>query len=339
MVQWLVNRVIFPASTAVLLVLLIVSISSFSSCKDGVNNGSSGSKMDKDGDGVNDQVDNCPDNSNPSQSDSDGDGLGDLCDNCISDANPDQIDSDGDGVGDICPDTGINFCDASVQPDDCFFTLEPPECVVDEDCACFGKKCLDVLILPPGLRAEGVICCPNNVCDVNVQPTILCPAACFPLPPCKQVGGDCEAAGFGACSNGCCQAPPSGLCPLDLPSCAQVALLSDEGTCEALGLSSSCGSLEDCCLFPGDGGNHCPVDCATIGGICERRVIDAEFCHTDNEALCPNIPGLEIGIYCGADGEGVCDAAESAGLPFALDCQMQEGAGLNCCEPVELSNP
>jgi hypothetical protein len=39
--------------------------------------------VDSDGDGVNDDLDNCPDVYNPTQRDSDGDGVGDTCDpNC-----------------------------------------------------------------------------------------------------------------------------------------------------------------------------------------------------------------------------------------------------------------
>ncbi len=58
--------------------------------------------VDYDGDGTNDDVDNCFLIPNPDQADSDGDGLGDACDNCPQEPNPDQADSDGDGVGDAC---------------------------------------------------------------------------------------------------------------------------------------------------------------------------------------------------------------------------------------------
>ncbi|MBI1298389.1 hypothetical protein GC175_25930 [bacterium] len=57
---------------------------------------------DTDGDGICDNVDNCPTTANPDQADMDGDGVGDACDNCISTPNADQADTDGDGVGDAC---------------------------------------------------------------------------------------------------------------------------------------------------------------------------------------------------------------------------------------------
>jgi Bacterial TSP3 repeat/IPT/TIG domain len=88
---------------------------------------------DADGDGIADEIDNCPDDPNPDQLDTDGDTLGDLCDpnpevpddpasftdtdsdgynddvdNCVADSNPDQADYDGDGEGDVCDDDADN---------------------------------------------------------------------------------------------------------------------------------------------------------------------------------------------------------------------------------------
>ncbi|MBW1768500.1 MAG: hypothetical protein JRJ65_15825 [Deltaproteobacteria bacterium] len=57
---------------------------------------------DTDGDGFDDDQDNCPADFNPEQSDGDGDGLGAQCDNCPADFNPDQVDGDSDGAGDQC---------------------------------------------------------------------------------------------------------------------------------------------------------------------------------------------------------------------------------------------
>ncbi len=57
---------------------------------------------DKDKDGVDDAIDNCPLASNANQADADGDKLGDVCDNCSAKANANQADADSDKVGDVC---------------------------------------------------------------------------------------------------------------------------------------------------------------------------------------------------------------------------------------------
>ncbi len=70
---------------------------------------------DADGDGVPDDVDNCPTVANADQADCDNDGIGDACetdsdadgvvddcDNCPLVANVDQSDCDNDGIGDAC---------------------------------------------------------------------------------------------------------------------------------------------------------------------------------------------------------------------------------------------
>ncbi|MBO4349795.1 MAG: thrombospondin type 3 repeat-containing protein, partial [Proteobacteria bacterium] len=56
---------------------------------------------DRDGDGVNNDEDNCPDNANADQADKDGDGFGDLCDACPDDGNNE------DGNGCTLSVTGI----------------------------------------------------------------------------------------------------------------------------------------------------------------------------------------------------------------------------------------
>ncbi len=73
--------------------------------------------QDEDGDGINNDVDNCPSTANADQKDTDGNGIGDVCqdtdgdgildvnDNCPTKANSDQKDTDGNGIGDVCQDT------------------------------------------------------------------------------------------------------------------------------------------------------------------------------------------------------------------------------------------
>jgi len=90
------------------------------------------SRIDSDADGINDILDNCPDDFNPEQVDRDGDDYGDVCDECPDDPendadsdgicgdvdncpyspNPFQLDGDGDGVGDVCDN-----CPAEYNPD------------------------------------------------------------------------------------------------------------------------------------------------------------------------------------------------------------------------------
>lgn len=57
---------------------------------------------DRDGDGVEDALDNCVNIQNPGQEDSDEDNVGDACDNCPNVQNPNQNDTDGDCAGDLC---------------------------------------------------------------------------------------------------------------------------------------------------------------------------------------------------------------------------------------------
>jgi len=75
---------------------------------------------DDDKDGIQNDVDNCPNVANPDQlntdsdtfgnacdSDDDNDGINDPEDNCPLNANPNQEDSDNNGIGDVCQDDSL----------------------------------------------------------------------------------------------------------------------------------------------------------------------------------------------------------------------------------------
>ena len=76
-------------------------------------------QMDQDNDGIGDDCDNCPTKYNPLQEDTDGDGVGDVCDNCPIKYNPNQEDIDGDHIGDSCDN-----CPSVVNPRQADFDLD-----------------------------------------------------------------------------------------------------------------------------------------------------------------------------------------------------------------------
>ena len=108
-------------------------------------NGCSSSQLDTDGDGIKDNIDNCPTISNVNQSDIDGDLIGDLCDddkdgdgvlnvddNSPEIANPNQEDMDGDGIGDVS-DTDIDGDGVLNEVDNCPMTSNPNQSDIDGD--------------------------------------------------------------------------------------------------------------------------------------------------------------------------------------------------------------
>ena len=71
--------------------------------EDGAGNACDGDRgPDDDADGLAWCDDNCPETSNADQADGDSDGVGNACDNCPCTPNPDQGDDDSDGLGNAC---------------------------------------------------------------------------------------------------------------------------------------------------------------------------------------------------------------------------------------------
>jgi hypothetical protein len=93
---------------------------------------------DFDGDGMEDDYDNCPFRPNRDQADTDGDKVGDVCDNCPKAVNQDQADNDGDGLGDIC-DPDMDNDGIPNEQDNC--PLVPNGAQKDTDGDLIGDAC------------------------------------------------------------------------------------------------------------------------------------------------------------------------------------------------------
>jgi M6 family metalloprotease-like protein len=105
-----------------------------------------GNPGDADGDGVIDNVDNCPITANSNQLDTDLDAVGDVCDNCPLISNTNQLDADGDLIGDACDGCidvdGDGLCGGV---DNCPTVYNPPQLDSDGDgvgdaCQCQSAK-------------------------------------------------------------------------------------------------------------------------------------------------------------------------------------------------------
>lgn len=128
---------------------------------------------DRDGDGISDTSDNCPDTPNPGQEDTDSDGIGDACDNCRTTANANQLDTDGDGVGDACDNcqttSNADQLDADGDGvgdvcDNCPQTANPTQ--VDADGDGVGDECDNCVNTPNPDQADADMDGIGNFCDL-----------------------------------------------------------------------------------------------------------------------------------------------------------------------------
>lgn len=106
--------------------------------------------VDTDGDGIPDDLDNCPYTPNPDQADSDGDGIGDACDTCaicgdgyIDPGEECDEGSSNDPCGPICTDECTLYVPACGNG--CYDPGE--QCEYDSDCG-EGYLCVDCMCVP-----------------------------------------------------------------------------------------------------------------------------------------------------------------------------------------------
>jgi hypothetical protein len=286
---------------------------------------------DEDGDGVCDDVDNCPGVYNPGQEDADSDGVGDACDNCPSVSNPGQEDADSDGTGDAC-----DGC-----PDDPDKT-EPGICgcgVADDDTDGDGTAdCNDGCPDDPDKTEPGICGCGVADDDTDGDGTADCDDGC-PSDPLKIAPGQCGCGIPDTDSDGDGTADCNDQCPNDsnkiVPGqcgCGVADTDSDgDGTADCNDqcpndsnkiVPGQCGCGVADTDSDGDGvadcNDGCPTDPGkTAPGICGCGVADTDFdgdgtpdCVDD----CPSDPNKSAPGICGcgvsdvdSDGDGVAD--------------------------------
>jgi len=302
---------------------------------------------DSDGDGINDDIDNCPDISNPGQSDADLDGVGDACDadddndgvddnldNCQFTANPDQSDSDGDGAGDVCDVDldGDGICEGGVLEgactgvdDNCPF--DPNEYQTDTDLDGVGDACDE--------DDDD-----DGVCD-DAQDGIGCIAGPDNCPIVVNLGQeDLDGDGIGdACDadvdgDGICEGPDAiaGVCSAGYDNCPALANSDQEDTdgdgagdaCDADDDNDGIADSEDNCSLISNP-DQADADADGQGDVCDGDLDgdgvgnDVDNCPYDANASQADFDGDGIGDACDPDDDddGVDDGIDvCAGTGF-----------------------
>jgi subtilisin family serine protease len=236
---------------------------------------------DRDGDGIPDHLDNCPDVPNPDQADTDGDGVGDACDNCPTVPNPDQTDTDGDGVGDAC-DPDIDGDGILNEDDNCPFVYNPDQTDTDGDGV--GDACDNCPTVPnpdqTDTDGDGV----GDACDN-------CPTVANP----SQVDTDGDGLGD-ACDN----------CPT-VPN-------PDQTDTDGDGVGDAC---DNCPTVPNP--NQTDTDGDGVGDACDNcpTVPNPDQTDTDGDGVgdaCDNCPTVPNPDQTDTDGDGVGDACDNCVL-------------------------
>ena len=260
---------------------------------------------DTDGDGVTDDVDNCPAAANPDQADADADGTGDACDDPVADecggsdecefgqvcaAESGACEEVGCGNDEDCPADAL--CVGTI----CRYA---PECTGDGDCNDVIGTCLDGQCQPgcefdDDCGPEGISLCIDNEClfacedDNTCDPGERCTdGACVP--------DECTGEGFEGCpegercnGNGACEP----FTPCEDDSACQDDEFCENGICEE---ARTCGSDINC-----RAGEICSNGTCRLAPTCET----AADCGEDESC----IANVCVPFLCRGDED--CDAGE-----------------------------
>ncbi len=277
---------------------------------------------DRDGDGVADDADNCPDVVNADQADADGDGVGDACASTVEPGDSCE-DSSACDFGLVCvpgePECQEVGCgnDGDCPSDAlCVGTIcrWAPACTGDGDCdtpdivgVCVGGQCQPGCDFNDDCGPEGIAICVDNNCRFACEDANTCDpgercieGACIP--------DECLGTSFDDCPDGE-RCNGNGECVVyttceDDFDCSDTELCVD-GVCEAAqacGSDLNCGRGEICSngtcrpTTTCEGDDDCGDNEQCIGGLCVP-------------ALCRGVDDCAEGEVC--DG-GICRTPETA---------------------------
>ena len=284
---------------------------------------------DVDGDGIDDDVDNCPGVPNPDQSDNDLDGAGDDCDidddedgvldgidNCQFTANVSQLDTDMDGAGDACDADldGDGICQSSI---------------LEIGCTGINDNCPQV---PNAYQTDTDVDGSGDACDVDDDADGIC---------------DTDAAVAGVCATGPDNCPITSnddQADLDGDGIGDVcdADVDGDGVCEGYEpIGGVCQTGDDNCPGVANSDQE-DSDADSYGDACDTDddndgVLDG----VDNCALIAN-PGQEdadldgVGDVCDADldGDGVANSVDNCPYDANGSQADYDGDGLgDVCDP------